>query len=341
MQTRLLTTHRAAAARRPGSARVLIVVALVAVGGVLYLLFGFGAGRTQRGSADGPVAPRAEAPVEAPAADARELAATADELVPGRRAEPAPAPPAPDAAEFAPAPAETLADDVERGPGELMERIRKLRRGEDPSERLALAREVLAEDQTSPMTLHALEAIAELEPESAAEELRRLIERGGEDLRARGVAASAIRMLGRYEDALDSESLAAFYELGENDVKLAVASTLEARGDSSLSVRYQEACAERLTSDDDRVRAEAVRNLSATRSDAATNLILPLLSDDSEEVRMEALRAVAQGRRDPGVLDELRPLLDDPSERVSRTASRIVESLERRLEAERRLREGR
>jgi HEAT repeat protein len=112
-------------------------------------------------------------------------------------------------------------------------------------------------------------------------------------------------------------------------VRIAAAATLEGRGDDSLARRYEAACAAELASEDAEVRARAVRDLAQRRSETSVKLLLPLLTDESEEVRLEVLRSMQFVRSDPALLDALRPLREDPSERVSSMASRIVKSLER------------
>ena len=81
---------------------------------------------------------------------------------------------------------------------------------------------------------------------------------------------------------------------------------------------------------DPQVRAAAVRDLGQVHGLTSLPLLLPLLSDKSDDVRMAALNAVAQSG-DPSVLERIRPLVSDPSEPVRRIAKRMVEMRENRL----------
>ena len=218
---------------------------------------------------------------------------------------------------------------------ERAERLRILRRGEDPEERLALARQILEEEPQSMYMLHALQTLAELDPTAAAEEVRKRIAQG-DDPRTRGMMSTVISMLGANEAALSSADLTGFYDIGNKDVQLAAARALATRGDTSLTDRFRSECTDELASDNASVRADAVRHLAATRQPGTNTLLLPMLSDPDEQVRMQALRSVGQSGRDEATLEAIRGCLQDPSDKVRRAAERMVASMERTLELRRR-----
>ncbi|MFT5052069.1 MAG: hypothetical protein ACI8QZ_003501 [Chlamydiales bacterium] len=217
-------------------------------------------------------------------------------------------------------------------PQERMARLRQLRRGEDPAARLALAREILAEDSTDPLTVHALQTLAELDPSSAADEIRRRLAKTTDDPRGRGTMAMVIGMLASNEQALTTADLASFYEQGDRSVQLAAAQALRTRGDETLSMRLNEQCKLDLTSEDAQVRSEALRQLASTRTEGNQSLIIPLLADPDEQVRMQALRSLSQASSTADVLDHVRGLIDDPSLQVQRSAQRILQNMQRRNE---------
>jgi len=302
--------------------------------GMLYV--GFRIGRTSERSGD---ASRSQSVAPDPRPDPRELARSLEEpdprqRVPQRGSEPdATAHRAVDERVNAALPAAEVTDgDRRRNVEQRMGRLRELRRGEDPVARLALAREILAEDDAGPLIVHALQTLAELDPTSAADEVRRRIDLEGARPGGDGMMAMVIGMISANEEALSSADLSGFYEQGDRNVQLAAAQAMRARGDESLAQRFQDQCKVDLASDDALVRADALRQLTSSRSEGSVPLILPLLGDPDEQVRMQALRSLSQTRPTPEVLENIRGLLDDPSETVQRSAQRMLVNLERRSE---------
>lgn len=212
----------------------------------------------------------------------------------------------------------------------------RLRRDQDPAARLAAAREILDDAKAGkigPLIGLAFDAIATLDPSSVPGELQSLIEASAE--RPDGIGlGNTIRNLGQRPELLASTDLAYFFDTGAKDVQIATAAVLASRGDETLSLRYQEQRAGDLTHEDHRVRSDAVRDIAELRSPATLPAILPLLEDEHRDVRLQALNAVRDSR-DPTVIARVRSLADDPSERVRQTATRMLESLDRRLDRER------
>jgi len=209
------------------------------------------------------------------------------------------------------------------------ESMQRLQRGQDAATRLAAAREILADETVGPLKLRALDVLSELDPTSVASELHELAAGAADDPRQSAIVMSALQSLGSREGVLSAQDLTAFYESGSKEVQLAAASALAARGDESLSLKFQEQRKGDLSHADPLVRAAAVRDLGQVHSQTSLPLLLPLLADKNEEVRMAALNAVAQSD-DPSVLEQIRPLVNDSSELVRRIATRMVEVRESR-----------
>ena len=223
---------------------------------------------------------------------------------------------------------------MQRDPKLMQERMERLRRGQDDATRLAAAREILDDEAAGPMRNRALSVLMELDPDSVLGALQKMAEGAAGDPRKSAMLQGAIQNLSRYKDVLSADELTSFYEGGSQQIKSSLARTLAARGDDSLSLRYQEESARNLADEDPRVRSAAISALSALGSESAFALVHPLLKDKSDEVRMAALRSL-QGNMDPSVIDHIRPMLDDPSEQVSQTAKRMLERMELRLERQR------
>ena len=215
-------------------------------------------------------------------------------------------------------------------PEHWRESMQRLQRGQDDATRLAAAREILADETAGPLKLRALDVLSELDPTSVADELHKLAAGAADDPRQSALVMSALQSLGSRAGVLSAPDLTAFYESGSKEVQLAAASALAARGDESLSLKFQEQRKGDLAHADPQVRAAAVRDLGQVHSQTSLALLVPLLADKSDEVRMAALSAVAQSD-DPSVLEQIRPLVNDSSELVRRMATRMVEMRENRL----------
>jgi len=115
--------------------------------------------------------------------------------------------------------------------------------------------------------------LSELDPTSVTDELHKFAAGAADDPRQSALVMSSLQSLGSSEGVLSAQDLTAFYESGSKEVQLAAASALAARGDESLSLRFQEQ-----------------RKGDLCRADP----LVRLLADKSDEVRMAALSAVEQ-----------------------------------------------
>ena len=186
------------------------------------------------------------------------------------------------------------------------------------------------------MAHRAIGVLAELDPHAALARLRELD--GTEDPRALRLDGSMLRRLARAEGVLSDADLAGFFEDGSFDLRSSAAEILSERGDPSLVDRLIAEQSEILAEGDESARAEAARRLSQLNSPAATEVLTSMLEDESEEVRLAALQSLARPSPDEDgesvveTIDRLRPLLEDDSELVRRTATRILEGMERRVQ---------
>jgi len=201
--------------------------------------------------------------------------------------------------------------------------MRELLRG-DPAQRLALAREILAEGASGMEMTRALDVLAELAPEEAASFLLELTPEES----AMRASASLVRRLAE-KGVLGDDELRVLYERGGDDVRSSTAALLEERGDPSLMQSYLQGHSEALASREPQQRMMAARQLALMNNPTATKLLVGLLEDEDEGVRMQVVRSLGRNARDAGTIDALRPLLQDPSERVRDAARRTVERMER------------
>ena len=219
---------------------------------------------------------------------------------------------------------------------EQRERIRDLMCGE-PAEQLARARAVLLGGETGQLAERALNILIELDPDAAVAELHGLASTTGATQRELSTTGSMIERLSRSDGVVTDTDLVAFFDSGSNDVRLAAASALEARGDGSLVHTLLAEHVETLAGDDEPRRLEAARQVSTMQSPTATPAVVSLLSDENEEARLLAIQSLARNPRDVDVIAHLKPLREDSSERIRRDASRVSKAMERleRARAER------
>lgn len=319
--------------RAPRSGRALaLLLVIVPLAGLMGFLVG--SSRTESagpGAAQPAVSPSAAtAPAAAPSETrapsrraAHEEAVEAASVVadPGVSRHPSGAAPA------APGSARELGPD----PGRWRDVMHRLQRGQDDATRLSAARELMDSEAPASVQMRALDVLAELDPASVAGELQRLAADAPGDPRDDAAVVMAIQAVGRRVNAVSACDLQLLFETGSREVQLAATAALALRGDESLSLRLQEERLGDLAHADARVRVATVRELS--RLGGSTSLLLPLLADDSGDVRLAVLNAV-QRSGDPSALAYIRPLMDDPSEPVRRSAARMVDVMERRLERE-------
>lgn len=216
--------------------------------------------------------------------------------------------------------------------GERRERLFRLRRTSDPAVRLETARLVLAEGPEASLLSMALETLAELAPESVMGELRGLVSQAGVDGPGTQALAASIRSLGAGGGVLSDSDLALLYPEGAGAVQVAVALTLSERGDDRLVRELELNRTVDLQNGSGSVRAAAVTDLAALGSGAHVGTVTPLLQDNDPVVRLAVLDALRMAD-DTSVLEQVRPLVDDPERRVRMKAQRIVQRLENQLRA--------
>jgi len=213
----------------------------------------------------------------------------------------------------------------------LQERLAALRRGNEPAVRLDAARQILALGPDAPLLGMALDVLAELEPQSLVPELQRLASMAASDPGSGTGLAAGIRTLSHREGAISDGELTALYDTGAASVQVAAAASLALRGDETLVDQLVSERSADLAHGSASVRAAAVSDLAATSVSATLPTVLPLLSDESAEVRLAVLNAV-RFSDDLSMVDRVRPLLDDPDEHVATAARRMVQRMANRLE---------
>jgi HEAT repeat protein len=220
--------------------------------------------------------------------------------------------------------------DRRRDPG--FDELRRLRDAGDDVERLKIARELAASD--NPMVaMGALRVLADLAPKEALALVDKWFAQTQKgDLQGwqidRALAALADGK-GATQIASDlKESLRKYFRDGGDDVKVSAARALEKQGDLGPMQQLVASLSSDLGNADVTRRAASIDALSQTRSRLATPLLLPLLSDGSDEVRLRTLDALRR-TGDATSIERILPLLNDPVAAVRDRATRTIESLRR------------
>jgi HEAT repeat protein len=210
--------------------------------------------------------------------------------------------------------------------------LRKLRDETDDKARLALAKKMLT-DPNQFTSLSALRVVADLDPKEALATVSKWV-----DQSAKGDVPTwqVDRALATLVDSKGAATIAAdldtklhdWFQTGSDDLKHSSARSLETRGDagpmSQLVASYQ---ADTSNADPGK-RTRAIDSLGRTQSRQAVPVLVPLLADTNEEVRLGTLDALRR-TGDESVIDKVKPLLDDPVAAVRDRATRTMESLRR------------
>jgi HEAT repeat protein len=213
------------------------------------------------------------------------------------------------------------------------EEMRKLRDAPDDATRLALARQMLKED--NPMAvMSALRVLADLAPKEAMALVDQMVAKAGDpnDPNSWQVdRAIATLTDGKGATGLGTDldaKLREWYSRGDADLKRTTARSLESRGDAGPMQQLVASYRSDLGSADMGKRTRAVDNLGRTRSKEAVPSLVPMLADDSPEVRLGALDALRRTGTDAAIAS-VQPLLNDPVAAVRDRATRTIESLRR------------
>jgi len=217
-----------------------------------------------------------------------------------------------------------------RGTG--LEELRRLDDAADDSERLKIARE-LATSADPTVAMGALRVLADLAPKEALALVDQWFAQSQKgDLSSwqldRALAEladgkGAAQIAGDLKDALRR-----YFLDGSDAVKVSAARALEKEGDSGPMQQLVASLSVDLGNADVGRRSASIDALAQTRSRLALPLLLPLLSDASDEVRLRTLDALRR-TGDATSIEKVLPLLNDPVAAVRDRATRTIESLRR------------
>jgi len=337
---------RSKAARESRMASRVIAVAAGAIAGAVLAAAGFALhGTLDAGipaGSDGGGLARQLGEVEQRVAD---LAARLDSLEPAATAAPLrsqePAAPHvgaqdPDATEIEGAAGVALDANGRRAGGRRrdagFDELRRLRDAPDDAARLAAARELSASE--NPMVaLESLRVLSDLAPKEALALVDAWVakEKKGELSGwqvERALAALADGKGAAQIGAELTDALRRYFRDGDAALQLTAERALDRRGDSGAMQHLVAQLGSDLGNADVDRRAKSIDALAQTRSHYAAPLLLPLLADPSDEVRLRTLDALRR-TGDATTIEKILPLLNDPVAAVRDRATRAIESLRR------------
>lgn len=220
-----------------------------------------------------------------------------------------------------------------RGPGPgSFDELRRLADAADDVERLKIARE-LATSADPAVAMGALRVLADLAPKEALALVDQWFAKSGKgDLSSWQVDRALATLAdgkGAAQIASDlKEALRRYFRDGDDSVKLSSARALEKEGDHGPMQQLVASLSTDLGNADVGRRAASIESLAQTRSTLATPLLLPLLADGSDEIRLRTLDALRR-TGDESSIAKILPLLNDPVAAVRDRATRTIESLRR------------
>jgi HEAT repeat protein len=213
-----------------------------------------------------------------------------------------------------------------------LDELRRLRDAPDDAARLAAARE-LSTSGNPMVALESLRVLSDLAPKEALALVDAWVakEKSGELSGwqvERALVALADGKGAAQIGAELTEALRRYYRDGDAALQLTAARALDRRGDSGAMQHLVTQLGSDLGNSDVDRRAKSIDALAQTRSHYAAPLLLPLLADPSDEVRLRTLDALRR-TGDAATIEKILPLLNDPVAAVRDRATRAIESLRR------------
>ncbi len=141
------------------------------------------------------------------------------------------------------------------------------------------------------------------------------------------ISNGIVDMAGNREILPDYELELLYQNQSDPDIKRVAAQVLSTRGDNRLIEKQITDAQTSLSSDDPAARQKALVELAKTRHASAANAIAPLLQDEDNSVKLDALLALrATGNQSHTRLVEA--LVNDPDPAVSWLANDVINNLQ-------------
>ena len=193
----------------------------------------------------------------------------------------------------------------------------------DPEERLARARSLL-DSPMQPARYMAIRTLIDLGDPGALGAVQAFVDQSGGDPRALRMAAGMVDLLGGVEGSAIDIQLYEYLSHDDDQLQVAAARQLEARGDGNPIAQIVDGIAQGLIDDDRSVRIRAAQALGRTRSASAVGPLTEALRDESSEVRLRAVQGLGW-TGDDSAISALTGALEDPIAEVRSAAARSLD----------------
>jgi hypothetical protein len=211
-------------------------------------------------------------------------------------------------------------------PLELERALEGIAAGNGRTTRIGSAQRLLSTSQEE-LTLHAARTLLEVDLEQGLSAVSQIVTtaRGA---RAAHTAMAALSLLAEHDgpthaDPAIDQALHEYAEADSQLVRLHAAKLLERRGDEAPVALAIEELSDELSRPERSRRLQALALLGLARKPATIPKILPLLQDESSEIRSGALLALARFD-DSSFHSQVTPLLQDPVPRVQALAAQVM-----------------
>lgn len=179
----------------------------------------------------------------------------------------------------------------------------------------------------SKQLLRDLATRSDLDPRSFSEKANALLANNSSKENAVIISNGIVDMAENREILPDYELELLYQNQNDPDIKRVAAQVLSTRGDNRLLEKQIADAQTSLKSDDPAERQKALVELAKTRYANAANVIAPLLQDENNSVKLDALLALrATGNQSHTRLVEA--LVNDPDPAVSWLAKDVIKNLE-------------
>jgi hypothetical protein len=191
-----------------------------------------------------------------------------------------------------------------------------------PAARAQAARRLLAAPDDG-VRLYAAQVLLEIDFEEGARAVSSIVDAVRDRPGSLRTATRALALLGRSRDTRADAALRSYLDDGSPLLRVKAAKLLEERGDPGPIGRATEQLLRGLESRDHRERMESLALLGVATQRSALPNILPLLSDESSDIRSRAVQTLARFD-DPSLTPTILPLLNDPMPQVRTAVARSL-----------------